>query len=548
MKQTARAAIGRLAWLVMVATASACIGSVAAADGATNAPNAETGPVRAGPRKPAGESIFGRPTVVRVQVDLDAANLKALRENPRDYASATVRIDDREFTKVGVRLKGAAGSFRPVDDRPAMTLKFNKWLSGGRWDSLRQVHLNNSVQDPTYMSEYLAGELFRAAGVPATRVAWARASLNGRDLGTYVIKEGFEEEFLRRYFDDAGGNLYDGGFVQDIDQDIERSRGTGPVDRADLKALVAAARESNPARRWERLQQRLDVDRFVSYAVVSAMIADWDGYAMNRNNYRVYFNPADGRAVFFPHGTDQLFQRNEIGVEPYWNGLVAQGLFSLPQAQKLYRDRFVQVFTNVFRAERMTNLLDQAGRALKAGLPGIESRVKWASMTVQSRVHSLEQDPALRGLVPGTTPVVRIPKEGLQISDWEPQPAGGAARFAETETGAIKSLRITANGSGSPSFRSTVRLPRGRYRFEGRVRTIGVESVRDEKGEGAGLRISGSDQPRRNHLSGDKGWTVLAYDFELASVETEITLVAELRASRGMAEFDRGSLRVLPME
>lgn len=541
-------------WLgrVLPALLVAALLPARAADSSPLSPN-PTNPVPAAPSSPAaapvegpGDAIFRQPTLVRFRLTLPRESLSALRSTPREYAPATVTIDGREFAKVGVRLKGAAGSFRPIDDQPALTLKFNKWVNGRRWLGLRQVHLNNSVQDSTLMSEYLAGELFRSVGVPAARVAWATVELNGRDLGTYVLKEGFEEEFLVRSFGNAAGNLYDGGFVQDIDQEIERDRGTGPLDRADLRALTRAARERNAAERWRRLQQLLDVNRFVSYAVVSAMIADWDGYAMNRNNYRVYFNPADGRAVFVPHGMDQLFQRDDIGVEPGWSGLVAQGLFSLPEGRRLYHERFRQVFTNEFRLQNLTNLIGRVTEAFKTDQPKLRSRLNWATQLVRNRVRFLEREPDLRGLVPGSEPVVTVPAEGLRPAEWMPQ-SQGDARLEETESEGQPILRIEAAGPVPASFRASVRLPRGRYRFEGRVRTTGVQAVRDDKGEGAGLRISGTTQARRNHLAGTRGWTPVSYGFELAEDGAEVTLVAELRASRGRAEFDRNSLKVVPI-
>jgi len=37
------------------------------------------------------------------------------------------------------------------------------------------------------------------------------------------------------------------------------------------------------------------------------MLAHWDGYAQNRNNYRVFHDFDSGRLVFLPHGLDQMF-------------------------------------------------------------------------------------------------------------------------------------------------------------------------------------------------------------------------------------------------
>jgi len=95
---------------------------------------------------------------------------------------------------VALHLKGSAGSFRPVDDKPGLTLILSRGESGGRFHGLRKFHLNNSVQDPTYLSEAVSGGLFRAAGVPAARAAHAVVELNGRKLG-----------FLRHYGGDGPG-------------------------------------------------------------------------------------------------------------------------------------------------------------------------------------------------------------------------------------------------------------------------------------------------------------------------------------------------------
>jgi spore coat protein CotH len=340
---------------------------------------------------PGGE-IFDQPTVLDFQLQLARTNLTALRHNPREYTPVTVTVNGQVFTNVGVKLKGAAGSFRSVDDRPAMTLHFSKWVAGRRLFGLRRIHLNNSVQDESRMNEYLASELFRGAGVPTPRVAWATVRINDREAGLYVLKEAFETEFLRLSFGNASGNLYDGGFVRDIDQELERDSGAGCTNRADLKALLAAAREPDLTNRWERLHKVLDVDRFVTYAALSVMLVDWDGYLLNRNNYRIYFRPDDGRAVFMPHGMDQLFQRSYMELDANWNGCVAWGLFDTPQGQKLYQERCRQVFTNVFRLERMTNTIARVTEVLKTVDPEMERRGNWFSDQVESRYRVLRRD------------------------------------------------------------------------------------------------------------------------------------------------------------
>ena len=85
---------------------------------------------------------------------------------------ATIREADR-VAVVALKLKGAAGSFREWDDRPALTLNMHKFNKGGTFHGLVKFHLNNSVQDETYLHELLCSELFRRAGIPAPRVTRA---------------------------------------------------------------------------------------------------------------------------------------------------------------------------------------------------------------------------------------------------------------------------------------------------------------------------------------------------------------------------------------
>ena len=91
------------------------------------------------------------------------------------------------------------------------------------------------------------------------------------------------------------------------DQPLELDGGTGPKDHSDLKALRAACVLPDLKQRQAELEKRLDIDQFLTFAAMEMMTSHWDGYCRNRNNYRIYFNPTNGKAIFFPHGMDQMF-------------------------------------------------------------------------------------------------------------------------------------------------------------------------------------------------------------------------------------------------
>lgn len=506
----------------------------------------------AGAPRPAlvpGGDIFDHPTVLEFHLQLAATNLQALREHAREYTSATVIVNGQSFTNVGVKLKGAAGSFRPVDDQPALTLHFSRWVEGRRVFGLRRLHLNNSVQDSSFMNEYLGSELYRAAGVPTPRVAWAIVHLNGRKLGLYVLKEAFEKEFLRTFFGSADGTLYEGGFVRDIDQALDLEVGSGRGEREDLKALLAAAREPDLTNRWEQLRRLVDVDRFARYAALAVMLCDWDGYPINRNNYRVYFRPSDGRAVFLPHGMDQLFQRTSMELDQGWSGLMAWSLFDTPQGQELYQASCRDVFARVFRLENITNTIARIADTLRPVLPDADQRAWQLREQVAWRYRYLRRQPELKGLdvVPPPPAVAGQPADAFRPEQWRQQPGGDARLEGPITAEGKRVLLVSANNVSDASWRGEVKLQAGRYRFEGRVRTKGVQATQDEKGGGAGLRISSFAQVKTSRLDGDADWTLLAYDFDVPAPAATVTLVCELRARRGQVWFDVDSLRVIPV-
>jgi spore coat protein H len=262
-------------------------------------------------------------------------------------------------------LKGVA-TFRPVDDQPSLTLNFSKFDRAQRFHGLRKIHLNNGKEDPTFLCEALSAELFAKAGLPAARVVHARTRLNGRDLGAYVAIEGFTPEFLARYFKDTSGNLYDSGFRHDITYPLERLLGKKPDRRQDLDALAEAARVTDLETRWRELSRHLDTNGFARYLAMQVLIANWDGYALFKNNYRVYHDPETHHLHFMAHGMDQTFARPTFPLMPFrWDGLVARSFMETPPGRALYQHHLGQVFTNVYDASALVQRVDELANQIR---------------------------------------------------------------------------------------------------------------------------------------------------------------------------------------
>src|SRR5204863_106019 len=84
----------------------------------------------------------------------------------------------------------------------------------------------------------------------------------------------------------------------------------------DRPAFTAAVRETDLQQRLAAVNKTLDLDRFISFIAMEVIVCHWDGYALNRNNFRIYHDRAAGKLVFFPQGLDQTFQRQNIPALP----------------------------------------------------------------------------------------------------------------------------------------------------------------------------------------------------------------------------------------
>ncbi len=520
----------------------------------------------------AGEDLFSSgSSLPRLSIEVSRSEMAKLRSynwqwggnaGERQNAKATIYEGGVAYTNVAIHLKGSAGSFRKVDDKPALTVNFDKLAPGQRFHGLKKIHLNNSVQDPSYLSEQISRELFLAAGVPTTRATQAKVELNGRDLGVYVLIEGWNKQFLKRHFKEADGVLYDGGFAKEITYPLEIMSGDRASDRSDLAELADVARNFAPGTRdpdkvrrseltrlaFARLDKILDLDRFITFIAMESLLAHADGYAMNHNNYRIYHDPGSGKLVFMPHGMDQMFgswsSRPTHSITPQMKGLVARVVMQTPDGYARYMERLGELYTNVYKTDLIVKRVDELSARLR---PLITEGSLWAGPGHSHAVSELRRRIIERGmsiqdqLAKPRSPLDFSQAREVRPSEWRPTNRGNA-KYAEARSAqGHRLLKIGLQGSGSGSWRSTVLLQPGEYHFVGRVKIEGLAVDPADSRSGVGLRLSGS--PLEQRLVNDSDWTELSYDFGIQGT-MDIQLVCELKGLHGEVTFDADSLRL----
>ena len=517
------------------------------------------------------EELFDGP-LLHWDIQLTRAAIQKLRGSSgfrsggqRPEVSCHLRAGTNFWTDVALHIKGAAGSSRPFDDTPAFTLNFGKLHEGQTCWGHRKLHLNNSVQDAGRMDELLASEMYLQSGVPTPRATHAIVSVNGRRLGVYVLKGGWDKAFLKSHFSSSKGNLYDGGFVQDIDSNLQRDSGEGEPDWSDLITLRKANNLDSSSDRLTALGQCLDIDRFITLTALQILLDDWDGYARNRNNYRIYTDPSSARSVFMPHGMDQLWRSPQNSFSPRFSGQIASRLFSIPEMATQLSARMKNLTNSVFNAGFVDTVFEKAQARLFTALKA-ERRLESDEPYLRQAMNDTRSRIAVRmatfeGSSYAPPAPVKFDASGYaRLTHWSRSGDGTPAKlnFGSLAKGKKSLIIQTFNEGSTASWRSQTALPNGRYRFEGRARTKDVTGVNDfGRGTGAGLRISGSQ--RGNGLQGTHDWTSLSIEFEVGPGKKaqddpepdnqdnslqEVSLVAELRADSGEVEFDLESLKL----
>jgi spore coat protein H len=316
----------------------------------------------------------------RFDFELPQASVAALEgiSGPEDpdqdsYVTGTFTYDkdgaNEVVTNIGVRIKGE-GSFLPFDQKPALKIKFDAFVDMQRFRGLARLTLNNNYDDPSFVAERLAYDVYREAGVPAPRGNSAQVYVNGEFYGVYTNLESEDKHFLKRWFPTDGGNLFEkdgqGDFRAEDADDFQLETNETANDRTDLNALIASITSAtDPNTFLDTIGSNMDTANWLKFTAVEAAVNQWDSYSFTiwwPHNFRIYDDPTASKFYFIPWGHDlsmkpALFTGKQF-VEPFTlartsdddNGQVSSGILfqrclASPSCKAAYKATLQQVVT-----------------------------------------------------------------------------------------------------------------------------------------------------------------------------------------------------------
>jgi hypothetical protein len=272
--------------------------------------------------------LFSPAAVVEIDLTLPQESIDALNDDPGEYQDGTFSLttpSGEEFgpLDVGIRLKGHR-SFRPLSEKAAFKVKMSHSVSGQKFLGLKTLTLNNMISDPSMIHEVLSYEVFRSAGIAASRTGYAYVRVNDQDYGVYLNLETLDDVSLPRWYESTQ-HLYEGEPLYDDLPECEAATDVTPGnagafsvdegdedDLGDLEALIAAVNGGGDFS--DRVQSVADLRQLTRMWAVEKYIGHWDGYAGPApacNQPNNYFLHSDSAGIFtmLPWGTDTTWRQ-----------------------------------------------------------------------------------------------------------------------------------------------------------------------------------------------------------------------------------------------
>lgn len=298
------------------------------------------------------------------------------------FIPATVTFDGVAYDSVGVRLKGNASYTHPNDKKP-FRLSIDEYIDEQRIDGLKNLHLNNCWEDPTFIREKLHLDYCRAAGIPGPRGNFAELYLNGTLWGFYSLVEHVDKTFLGSRYADNDGNLYKavdgllGGPISDF-----KWYGSDPANYyshyefktdesldpwTDLIAVIDSL--NNMPDVTVSLPPVVNLPALYRAFATDLLMSSLDAYVGSGRNFYCYFNPVTRRMEWILWdcgmsfgsywGASQNYETLSITyVSNSANRPLAAKIFNDPTLKDEYLQEFCKLFTQRFSSEILDPQID----------------------------------------------------------------------------------------------------------------------------------------------------------------------------------------------
>jgi spore coat protein CotH len=301
------------------------------------------------------------------------------------YVKAAFECDGEKLGDVAIRFKGNSSyqNYGRWIKRP-YKVDFDRFVKGRKFHGLQTLNLSNNAFDAWQLREALAYEVYRRAGVPTPRTAFALLYLtvdgeyDRQFVGFYTLVEELDDKaFLKSHFGDAGGILlkpegirglpYMGENWQAYPQRYHaKNAHRDPALERRFIDFVKLVNYADDKTFDARIGDYLAIDPLLRYLAATVLITNLDSPLVTNHNFYLYENPADQKVWIMPWdmnlsfasygtGRDNAF---DLSVSHPWvdDNKLLERLMAIPENEKAYRAYLRQFVKEFFNPESMKKI------------------------------------------------------------------------------------------------------------------------------------------------------------------------------------------------
>lgn len=309
-----------------------------------------------------------------------------------EYFPGSMYEGDHAYYEIDIRHRGRS---RSQNGRFKIRFPYDNLYQG----KIRRLNFNGT-DTATILREYLSFQLYHDSGIPNLETQLVRLHINGeptRGTPYRVMIENPDSQFLRRkvFFNDDNGNLYkttlDGSprnkatwrYVGD-DPDLYRTcyiKQTNETadDFSDIIQFCKTLDEIDPEDPdfAERVESVLDVDEFLRWMAVSALVAHWDSpYTDHGHNYVLYNDLETGQFNVIAWDLNGTFNyssnQNDLNYRKHYTHIrstkfaAINKILNHPRFGAQYYLEIDRLLKSLFTIDNMNRRIDEARDRIQA--------------------------------------------------------------------------------------------------------------------------------------------------------------------------------------
>ncbi|MFN5984048.1 MAG: CotH kinase family protein [Fluviicola sp.] len=313
-----------------------------------------------------GNNLFNENTLHEIRFNLvDTLSF----ENSEEYQMVNISIDNNTLDSIGFKKKGNISSYSSPN-KFGIKVKTNKYVSGKKYDGIKEFTLHMNFEDPSFIREKLTYDLCNEIGLNSLRTAFVKVYINDIYWGVYTLVEGKDEKYKNNYGSrdlDAIESL-DFGDMCYISNDpnsynFEQNgfnptyileNGNASTAWPRFSKMIDKANNSNDINYLDTVSKYLNLEHFFKYQAINVYLLNSDSYIGFKGNQIYVFDtinqlwqilPWDFNASFGSWNTNTM-EPSTYPIIPnsISNGCIAEKINTIQTLKNYYMDGMCDLF------------------------------------------------------------------------------------------------------------------------------------------------------------------------------------------------------------